>query len=501
MSTKHDRGRGEASGEYGSRRTHEMDPHVFVIFGATGDLTKRLILPALYELTEKGSAQRFVVLGVARSEHDDAGFQRECAEALHELGGVDADDAQAWCERFVTYECIGEQQQDDYRRIKQRADALADERELGPNRLFYLALPPSVFDDTVVAINEAGLCAEDGGWTRIVVEKPFGRSLETARELNALLHRFFREEQIYRIDHFLGKETVQNLLVFRFGNAIFEQVWNRENVARVEILVPETLTVGSRAGYYDKSGAIRDMVQNHLTQLLTLTAMEPPASPRADDIQAEKVKVLRSILPLEPKNVVLGRYGAGEAGGEEVRPYLEEDDVPDDSKTETFAAIRLFIENWRWQGVPFVLVTGKAMAEKSTRIRVVFRRAPVSIFSDYDRCNLSDNVLEISAAPHEGFSLTVDVKTPGSGFDVQTQRLHFDYGEAFGPSPTAYHTLLEDVATGDRTLFVDAAEAEASWALYQPILDRDLPVHEYRAGTWGPLAARRFFNVSLDQLW
>ncbi len=500
MATQHDRDRKPTS-EFTSSPARKMDPHVFIIFGATGDLTKRLILPALYELTAKGSAHTFAVLGVARTDHDDADFQKESAQALHELGGIDENDAQAWCEEFLIYEPIGDQTPEDYARVKARAKQVADERDLGPNRLFYLALPPSVFDDTVVAINDAGLCAEEDGWSRVVVEKPFGHSLETARELNKLLHRYFREEQIYRIDHFLGKETVQNLLVFRFGNAIFEKVWNRENVERVEILVPETLTVGSRAGYYDGSGAIRDMIQNHLTQLLTLTAMEPPASPRADDIQAEKVKVLRSILPLERKNVILGQYGQGEAGGKDVEAYLDADGVPDDSTTPTFAAVRLFIENWRWQGVPFVMVTGKAMVEKSTRIRVIFRRAPVSMFSDYDRCNLSDNVLEISASPKEGFSLTLDVKKPGGGFAVETQRLQFDYADAFGPSPSAYHTLLEDVAIGDRTLFVDAAEVEASWALYQPILDADLPVHTYTPGTWGPMAARRFFNSSLDQLW
>ncbi len=395
MANTHNRNRLSDQTDHTSGRKRELDPHVFVIFGATGDLTRRLILPALYAITKKNEGNDYMaVLGVARTDHDDAAFQAESAQALHELGGIDEADAQAWCEKFLTYEPIGEQSPEDYERVKARAKQIAGERNLGPNRLFYLALPPSVFDDTVVAINDAGLCAEDGGWSRLVVEKPFGHSLDTAQELNELLHRYFDEEQIYRIDHFLGKETVQNLLVFRFGNAIFEKVWNRENVERVEILVPETLTVGTRASYYDGSGAIRDMIQNHLTQLLTLTAMEPPASPRAADIQAEKVKVLRSILPLESKNVVLGQYGEGEAGGQPVAPYLADEKVPDDSKTPTFAAIRLFIENWRWQGVPFVLVTGKAMVEKSTRIRVIFRRAPVSMFSDYDRCNLSDNVLE-----------------------------------------------------------------------------------------------------------
>ncbi len=473
----------------------KRDTYVFLLYGGTGDLAKRLVLPALFELTQQTETKkRFVVLAVARSEYSDADYRADAVAGMHTLAGVKKGAAQKWANEHLFYASLGDQQVSDYVRVKERAAALADEHGLAPNLLHYLALPPAVFDDTIVKMDEAGLCCPDDGWSRLVVEKPFGHDLESAQQLNALVHRFFDEKDVYRIDHFLGKETVQNLLVFRFGNAIFERLWNRDHIARVEIQVPERLTVGTRAGFYDEAGALRDMVQNHLTQLLTLVAMEAPVAPDGDAIRAEKVKVLRSIYPIDPASVVFGQYTEGEIGGEKIPAYRDAKGVEKGSNTDTYVALKLEIGNWRWQGVPFVMMTGKALPRKLTRIRIVFRRAPVSLFRDFDRCALSANVLTITLSPDEGFSLFFDVKRPGNGFPVETRKLEFDYADAFGPKPTAYRTLLEDVARGDRTLFVDAEEVEASWALYDPILKADLKVHPYPAGTWGPDAARRLLH-------
>ncbi len=475
----------------------KFDSHVFILFGATGDLAKRLVLPALVEIAQQPHAQnRFVVLGVARSAHDDESFRREAVDGIVELSGVKKRAAQQWAKKHLFYQSLGDQDASDYMRVRERADALAEAHELGSNRLLYLALPPAVFDDTLIKIDEAGLCHNEQGWSRVVIEKPFGHDLASAQALNKLVHRFFNEQHVYRIDHFLGKETVQNLLVFRFGNAVFERLWNRDHIARVEIQVPERLTVGTRAGFYDSAGALRDMVQNHLTQLLTLVAMEAPASPSGDDIRTEKVKVLRSIYPVESDDVVLGQYTAGQIGKDDVPAYRDAKGVAEESDTETFVALRLKIGNWRWQGVPFLLMTGKAMPRKLTRIRIIFRRAPVSLFRDFDRCSLSANVLTITLSPEEGFSLFFDVKRPGNGFPVETRKLEFDYADAFGPKPSAYRTLLEDVAQGDRTLFVDADETEASWKLYDPILQHDHTVYPYPAGTWGPPEAQALMHES-----
>ena len=480
--------------------TKKLERHLFVLFGATGDLSKRLVLPALFEIAQQKHAQRqFVVLGVARSAFDDAAFRKDAVDGMVKLAGIKRREAQQWAKEHLFYHCLGDVHLSDYMRVRERADELAEKHHLGPNRLHYLALPPAVFDDTVEKLDEAGMCCPEKGWTRVVIEKPFGHDLASAQALNQLVHRFFDEKQIYRIDHFLGKETVQNLLVFRFGNAIFERLWNRDHIARVEITVPERLTVGTRAGYYDRSGALRDMVQNHLTQLLTLVTMEAPATTHGDDIRAEKVKVLRSILPIERDDVVMGQYTAGEIGGEKIAAYQEAEGVAENSKTETYVAMRVRIENWRWQGVPILLMTGKAMPRKLTRIRIVFRRAPVALFREYDTCNLTANVLNITISPEEGFSLLFDVKRPGNTFEVDTQKFSFDYGETFGKSPGAYRTLLEDVMRGDRTLFVDAEEVEAAWKLFDPVLQQKHTIHPYPAGTWGPEPARRLLTFDHDE--
>ncbi|MBD3274606.1 MAG: glucose-6-phosphate dehydrogenase, partial [Candidatus Marinimicrobia bacterium] len=387
----------------------------------------------------------------------------------------------------------------DFRNLAERIQSLEEEHELPGNRVFYLAIPPVAYETTINGLGSASL-NESPGWTKIVVEKPFGRDLSSAQKLNNITHKYFSEEQIYRIDHYLGKETVQNLLVFRFANAIFESIWNRDRIESVQITVSEELGVGHRADYYDKSGAIRDMMQNHLTQLLTLIAMEIPSSFDAESIRSEKIKVLKGINTIEPEDVVLGQYTAGMVEGEQVPGYLEEEGVPEESTTETFAAIRLEILNWRWQGVPFYIRTGKRLPERLTQIIVRFRRPPVSVFHPYDRCTLHSNALIITLQPNEGFDLQFEVKSPGEPLQMQTHDLGFRYADAFEPLPDAYRTLLLDVIQGDQTLFVHGEEVEASWKLYTPLLDGKMEIHPYEAGTWGPERAIKL-PKSIGEQW
>jgi glucose-6-phosphate 1-dehydrogenase len=474
----------------------QIQPHLFVIFGATGDLAKRKLIPALYHLMQDADvARRCVVLGAARSDWSDERFREEAQKALREKG-YSEDEVANWCTRNLYYQCLGDAG-DDYDGLRRRVEQLERHLDLPGNRAFYLSLPPSIYGPAIEGLGEAGLNTSPG-WTRVVVEKPFGYDLESARELNDHVHQYFDEDQVYRIDHYLGKETVQNLMAFRFGNAIFESLWNREHIERVEITVSESLGVGGRGGYYDQSGHVRDMIQNHLTQLLTLTAMEPPASMTADAIRQEKVKVLNAVQQPDPEtDVVFGQYAAGTVDGEPVPAYRDEPDVPDDSTTETFAALRLNLANWRWQGVPFYLRTGKRLPTKLTQIAVQFQGAPISLFQEDGPCLPSDadcearsNELLITLQPDEGFDLRFEVKAPGGNgngtMNLETQQLSFSYQDAFGPVPDAYETLLRDIIVGDPTLFVRADEVEASWQLYAPLLDADQPIHPYEAGTWGP---------------
>jgi glucose-6-phosphate 1-dehydrogenase len=465
-----------------------MDSCLFVLLGATGDLARRKLIPALYHglVTRNGSDDpgQVVVLGVGRSDWDDAKMREQTHAALRE-DGVSDEGLEAWCDDCVTYQSVGDG--GDMTPVFERAARLEEERGLSGNRIYYLALPPSAFAKTIEEIGQHDEEQARDGWTRLVIEKPFGHDLESAQALNELVHQYFSERQVYRIDHYLGKETVQNLLVFRFANAIFESLWDRNHIDRVEITVAESIGVEGRAGYYDTSGALRDMIQNHLTQLLTLVAMEPPATLGADPIRREKLKVLHSIAPVDPREVIFGQY-VGEDGQE---GYLEHDGVPEDSTTETFVALRLRIENWRWQGVPFVLRTGKRLPQRLTEIDVYFRCPPVQLFGGPNHCSITRNVLRIRLQPDEGFTLGFEVKAPGSGFQLSSQHFDFEYEKAFGPLPSAYETLLADVVAGDQTLFVHADETEAAWALFEPLLDADIPVKDYPSGSWGPDRAAR----------
>ena len=404
-----------------------VESHLFVIIGATGDLTKRKLLPALYEMiTRQGLGDHCRILGAAGSQLDDETYRAQAREALQAAGFSD-DDLAAWCERSVHYQSVA----GGYKALADRIAALEDGYGLSGNRVFYLALPPRVFATVIESLGKAGL-NQSAGWTRLVVEKPFGRDHDSARELNALVHSYFSEEQIYRIDHYLGKETVQNLLVFRFANALFESSWNRDRVKDVQITVAEDLGVGTRAGYYDNSGALRDMVQSHLAQVFTLIAMEPPVAFEAQSIRDEKVKVLRSTTKIDSGAVVFGRYTTGELDGEQVPGYHDEDGVSADSTTETFVALRLDVDNWRWQGIPFYLRTGKRLPRRLTQIVVTFRETPVFFFTDRDSDQIQSNRLVITLQPDEGFRLFFNVKAPEGQVRLETRPFQFSYREAFG---------------------------------------------------------------------
>ncbi len=464
-------------------------PHLFVVLGATGDLTRRKLLPALCRLAKTGHlSERHAVLGVGRgADQDDAGFRRWARQALQEAG-LSQKDTRQWCDECLHYQQVGQGTAQGYRALAKRITALERDYNLPGNRAFYLAQPPGAFSGTITGLGEAGL-NHSPGWTRLVIEKPFGGDLASARELNALAHRYFAESELYRIDHYLGKETVQNLLVFRFANTVFESIWNRDRVESVQITVAESLGVEGRAGYYEQAGAIRDMVQNHLTQLVSLIGLEVPAAFNAEAVRYEKVKLLGAIAPIRPEDVVFGQYTSGTIDGAEVVGYRDEPGVASDSHAETYVAMRLHIDTWRWQGVPFYIRTGKRLPRRLTQIAVVFRSPPVCLFESLGGCETHPNALVLTLQPDEGFALCVDVKVPAEPFALRTLPLRFHYKEAFGEIPDAYQTLLLDVLTGDQTLFVHADETEASWRLYTPLVEQKRPVSPYASGAWGPAEA------------
>ncbi|MGH8951255.1 MAG: glucose-6-phosphate dehydrogenase [Acidimicrobiia bacterium] len=463
----------------------QVDPHLFVIFGGTGDLAQRKLIPSLYRLIgEESMGDGCVILGVSRQELGDEGY-RDWAEKALVDAGLGADEAGKWCAANVYHQPLAEGEA-AFAGLRERIEAIEAGRGLPGNRVFYLAIPPVAFAPTIRGLGSSGL-NRGGGWARIVVEKPFGTDLETARELNRFLLTHFDESQIYRIDHYLGKATVQNLLTFRFTNPMFERLWNRDRVARVEITVAEDLGIGGRAGYYEQAGVVRDMVQNHLTQLLALVAMEPPNVFEADQIRDEKVKVVAAVAPIEVGDVVYGQYGPGSVRGSGVAGYHEEKGVAPNSTTATFAGVRLFVDTWRWQGIPFLLRTGKRLPERFTQIAVTFREPALCVFHGRrDDCVHEPDVLLIILEPDEGFSLRFNVRSPNDEAAIDTQTLHFRYSDVYGPLRDAYQTLILDILEGDQTLFVRADEVEASWRIYDSLLDQRPAPITYAAGTWGP---------------
>ncbi|MEO5931235.1 MAG: glucose-6-phosphate dehydrogenase [Candidatus Kapaibacterium sp.] len=476
----------------------EVERHLFIVFGATGDLMHRKLLPALYTLMTGPIKDKSVILGVARGDQmNDDKFRAMAHKTLVDAGLLDDAGASAWCEQRIHYQAVDRGDAQDYTDLKQRIEQIEHDHDIPGNRAFYMALPPQVFEPTVERLGEAGL-NKSAGWTRIVVEKPFGRDLESAKELNALLHRFYEEKQIFRIDHYLGKETTQNILFFRFANLLFEPLWNRDRIKSVQITVGEELGVESRAGYYEHAGALRDMIQNHLTQLMTLTAMEPPVAFDANAIRDEKVKVLRAVAPISPDDVVFGQYAAGQIDGETVPPYRKEHDVAPDSKTETFVALCLYVNNWRWKGVPFYLRTGKRLKRRMSQIVVDFHRPPITLFDTFEDFDdtINSNTLVMTIQPDEGFDLYFEVKSPGQPVKVKTKRFSFRYEQAFGKLAEAYQTLLLDVLRGDQTLFVRADEVETSWGIYTPIVDNPPEPFLYSSGGWGPKEADRLVEAT-----
>jgi glucose-6-phosphate 1-dehydrogenase len=463
----------------------KVDPHVFVIFGGTGDLAQRKLIPSLYRLIrDEEAGDRCVVLGVSRQAVGDAAYREWALEALV-ASGIEGEEVEQWCRRNLHHQALGDNES-GYVALRERVETIEAEGGLPGNRVFYMAIPPGAFAPTIQGLGSSGL-NRGTGWVRVVVEKPFGTDLDSAQALNELLLSHFEEAQIYRIDHYLGKATVQNLLTFRFTNPMFERLWNRDRVSRVEITVAEDLGIGGRAGYYERAGVVRDMVQNHLTQLLALVAMEPPNVFDADRIRDEKVKAVTAVAPIDEADVVYGRYDAGWRDGKAVPGYLEEEGVSTDSTTPTFVGLRLYVDTWRWQGIPFLLRTGKRLPERSTHIAVTFREPALCVFHGRrDDCLHEPDVLLIILEPDEGFSLRFNVKAPDEDAAIDPQTLHFRYSDVYGQLPDAYQTLILDILEGDQTLFVRADEVEASWRLYDPLLEHLPKLIGYQAGTWGP---------------
>jgi glucose-6-phosphate 1-dehydrogenase len=477
-------------------------PCAIVIFGANGDLTKRKLMPALYRLAwERRLAPGFAVIGISRTPMSDDEFRGRMRESVSKFLEDSPFDEELW-DSFahgLFYFAGDVMDRAAYKRLAERLREIEGERQTGGNHLYYLSTQPSQYAPIAEGLGAAGLAAGDG-WRRIIVEKPFGHDLSSARELNTKLQKVFNEDRIYRIDHYLGKETVQNILAFRFGNGIFEPVWNRRYIDHVQITAAESIGVEGRGGYYQEAGALRDMIQNHLLQVLATVAMEPSSTFSADAVRDERAKLLRSIHVMKPEeiaeNTVAGQYGPGRTGGESVPGFRQEKGVDPDSQTETYAAATFLIGNWRWAGVPFYVRTGKYLPKRVSEIAIQFRSAPLAVFRNDDGENEEalPNLLILRIQPEEGISLKFVSKRPGAGMTLRPVSMDFNYGSSFGErSPSAYETLLLDAIIGDATLYTRQDMVEASWSAVQPILDywstQKFPFPNYAAGTWGPAAA------------
>ncbi|HEY3921853.1 MAG TPA: glucose-6-phosphate dehydrogenase [Gaiellaceae bacterium] len=469
------------------------EPCVLVIFGASGDLTQRKLMPALYALAYRRLLpERFAVVGAARTKESDDDFRDRMKEAVQQHARdefrQDVWDELASGMRYSTLEFADDQGESELSKLLREID---DERGTHGNRVYYFAVPPSAIGPLVGEIAER---RSSEGWVRLIIEKPFGHDLDSACRLNAQLAETFAENEVFRIDHYLGKETVQNMLALRFANGIFEPIWNRQFIDHVQITVAESIGIEGRAAFYEQSGAVRDVFQNHLLQLVAITAMEPPSDFTADSVRNEKVKVLKSLHTPGPKSVVRGQYGRGFIEGKEVPGYREEDGVAPSSQTETFVAAKLYVDNWRWADTPFYVRTGKRLPRRETTIAIQFKRAPHPPFAEAAADGLRPNVLLIQVQPNEGMSLAIGAKVPGLGMSIRTVHMDFLYGASFREGlPEAYERLILDAMVGDATLFTRADEIEEQWALVDAIAaawKRDRPAFpNYAAGTWGPPSA------------
>ncbi|MCW3004398.1 MAG: zwf [Conexibacter sp.] len=482
-----------------------VHPTTLVIFGATGDLARRKLLPAIYNLAHEGALpERFNLIGSSRSALPDEEFAKQASEAIRQFSRREPDET-VLKELLSNVRYVSGSFDDDtvYDRLKEALNHFDEEAGQPLNRAFYLSTAPEFFPVILGQLGAHGLTHHEGAEVRAVIEKPFGTTLAEARELNHRVLSVFDEKQVFRIDHYLGKETVQNVMAFRFANGLFEPVWNRNYIDRVEITAAEDIGIGSRAGYYDNAGALRDLVQNHMLQLLCHVAMEPPVHFEADEIRDEKVKVLRSVLKPTPETVdeiaIRGQYGPGTVGGDTVPGYLQEQGVPADSNTETYAAIRLEIDNWRWAGVPFYLRTGKRLARKVTEIAITLKPVPHLAFQQDGSVGVRPNQLILTMQPNEGVSLSLGAKIPGGRMRIRPVNMEFLYGTSFmSQSPEAYERLILDAMRGDATLFTRNDEVEAQWEICDPIVAKweatPGPLPQYEAGTQGPAEADRLLE-------
>ena len=484
-----------------------MDPQVLVIFGASGDLAQRKLIPALYALYKgKFLPEHFAVLGVSRTNYSDDEFRKEVFLDNPHLNGDEKEEGFA---KMLFYQEIDTLASEDYKKVRTRLVEIDENRKTGGNYIFYLSVPPSLYPKVPAFLAEQGLNNHEKGWKRLVIEKPFGYDLKSARSLNQELQQYFDEDQIYRIDHYLGKETVQNLLVTRFANGIFEPLWNRNYIHHIEITAAENIGVGKRGGYYDHSGALRDMVQNHLLQVVAHAAMEPPTTADAASIRNEKLKLFQSLRPIGESEVerhaIRGQYIGASIEGERVPGYREEEGVNKESTTETFVALKFFIDNWRWADVPFYIRTGKRLPTKATEIVVYFKSPPHHLFrSELDLMNMN-NQLIIRVQPDEGILLKFGMKVPGAGFKVKNVGMDFHYSDLTkAVVPEAYQRLIIDVMKGDATLYARGDSVEVAWKFVDPILNawknqENIKLYGYPAGTWGPEVANKLIegdNVS-----